>query len=187
MNSSQRTFVLLAIVFAGPLLAAYLAYFFWKPATTANHGELLAAPLNVSAFVVRDTRGAELPLNSLSGKWTLLQVDSAACEERCRKKLYAMRQAHIAQGKNQERVQRVFLTDDGTMPGTGLLAQTADWLWYSAAGSSLLKSLPAKESTRDHIYIVDPLGNVIMRFSAEPDIKGLLKDLERLLKVSQIG
>jgi hypothetical protein len=172
---------------AAPLAAAYVVFYWWQPQQgTVNYGELLPVkPLPETALQLVD--GRAFHLSELRGKWVLLQVDSGACEENCRSKLYIMRQVRVAQGKEQERIERVWVIDDMSAPGPPLEQEYFGTWLIRGAGSALLAALPARGSPRDHIYVVDPLGNVMLRFPPHTDPRKMMKDIARLLKVSRIG
>ncbi|HYL23013.1 MAG TPA: hypothetical protein VEV21_01335 [Burkholderiales bacterium] len=141
----------------------------WISGRTGNYGELLSP---------RPLAG---PLAPLRGKWVLVTLDPAACGPRCERKLYIVRQVRRAQGKNAERVERLWLTTDGGTPRAELVA-ALDGSRIAAADTALASALPG-----DYIYLVDPLGNLMMRFPAEPQAKRMIQDLERLLKYSSFG
>ena len=166
---------------------SYLAYYFWRPATTGNYGELLNPPVVIAASLLR-VSGAVLPgPQSLAGKWLIITRDSGNCIAACQKKLDAMRQAHRSLGIERERVQRILLVDDGE-PRNPADPTSADGIFFlDARGSDLLRILPAPRDPRDCIFVVDPLGNLFMRYPGNPDIKGVVRDLERVLKASKIG
>jgi hypothetical protein len=187
MNRARLKLVLLGAVFAAPVAFAYIAYIFWKPEKLGNYGELLNPQVFVSEAPVRDLEGNVFRLKTLGGKWLLIQSDSGACEKACEKKLNGMRQAHFALGKNQDRVRRVAFMDDGQLSDRVTQSGPDGLLWLDATGSTLLKLLPAATGPRDYIYVIDPLGNLFMRYSKDVDVKGIVKDMERVLKASQIG
>jgi hypothetical protein len=172
---ARAKLVLLALFFAAPFALAWLAYWLdWAPGTTSNYGELLPP---------RAVGGAAL--ERLRGKWVLVSFDRAACDAYCERKLYFMRQVHRAQGKNQDRVARLWLLTDGGTPGAALLAAIEGTHVIPAGG--LAAEFPAAGTPADHIYVVDPLGNLMMRYPKEPDPSRMLKDLQRLLKVAGFG
>jgi hypothetical protein len=173
---ARAKLVLLGLFFAAPLLLAWLAYRMqWAPGTRSNYGELISPP--------RPLAGA--PLAALRGKWVLVSFDAAACDDYCRKKLYFMRQLRRAQGKDQARVERLWLLTDAARPPAGLLADF-EGTRVEPAGA-LAARFPVSGALSDHLYLVDPLGNLMMRYPREPDPSRMLKDLQRLLKVSGIG
>ena len=166
----------LAAFFTLPVAAAYLAYSWWTPAHGSNYGELLSPqPLNDAAIA------------PLKGKWVLVQFDSGACDADCERKHYFMRQVRKAQGRNQYRVERLWLVMDAAAPSNDLLEAISGTRIDRAASRSLAEQFPAQGSLADHIYVVDPLGNLMMRFPRDPDPKQMIKDLQHLLKTSRIG
>ena len=168
--------VLLGAFFALPFVLAPLAYWLdWAPGSSANYGELVSPP--------RPLAGA--PFEALRGKWVLVSFDAAACDAYCEKKLYFLRQVRRAQGKNEARVERLWLLVGEGRPRAELLAAIEGTRIAPAGASSAL--FPAAGEVTDHIYVVDPLGNLMLRFPRDPDPSRILKDLQRLLRVSQIG
>jgi cytochrome oxidase Cu insertion factor (SCO1/SenC/PrrC family) len=166
----------LALFFAAPFALAWLAYWLdWAPGTTSNYGELITP--------ARPLAGA--PLEALRGKWVLVTFDAAACDAYCEKKLYFMRQVRRAQGKDQGRVERLWLLTDAGAPRARLVS-AIEGTRIERAGE-LAGQFPAAGASADHIYVVDPLGNLMMRYPRDPDPSRMLKDLQRLLKVSSIG
>ncbi|MGH8751600.1 MAG: SCO family protein [Burkholderiales bacterium] len=178
---------LILAVCAAPVIAAYAVFYGWQPQQgTMNYGELLPAqPLPDPALQLSD--GHAFRLSELRGKWVLLQVDSGACAETCQQKLYAMRQVRLTQGKEMERIERAWVIDDGHTPAPLLLQEYSGTWPVRDADGALLKALPANRSARDHIYAIDPLGNVMLRFPPDADPRKMVKDIARLLKVSRIG
>ena len=142
----------------------------WTVGNPGNYGELLPP---------RALAGA--PLEALRGKWVLVSFDAAACDAYCEKKLYFMRQARRAQGKEMERVERLWVVTDGGKPRPEVLAAIEG----TRLTSFRLEGFPG--NIRDHIYLVDPLGNLMMRFPRDPDPSRIIKDLQRLLKLSRFG
>ncbi len=120
---ARRTLALLALTCIAPVVASYAAYYWLRPTGHVNYGELLgASPAPPIAGV--DAQGAPLQLADLRGRWVLLFADAAACDARCERKLYATRQARTMQGREQERVVRVWLRPgDAPAPPAELLAQ----------------------------------------------------------------
>jgi hypothetical protein len=169
-----------------PLLAAYLLYFFWRPSSFTNYGELIA-PTSLGDAVVLQGDGTRFDFAQLRGKWVLLMVDSGGCDAFCQGKLYRMRQVRLTQGQNMERIERAWLIDDDASPPARLLDEYAGTQRIRVKDSALLRRLPAAGSARAHIYVVDPLGNVILRYAGDADASGMKKDITRLLKVSRIG
>lgn len=177
--------VLLFALFALPFVLSYAAYYLWKPeGKVSSYGELLA-PRPLNGINGRLPDGRPFSLDQFKGKWVLVQLDNGGCDAACRTKLYYMRQVRIAQGREQERIQRLWLVLDNKLPEAGLLKQYEGTA--TVTGADIRAQFSAEESARDHIYLVDPLGNLMMRFPKNPDARGLIKDIKHLLKASQIG
>jgi hypothetical protein len=176
--------LLVIAMFAAPVIAAYLSYRFWPPQARMNYGELLpVTPL--ADETLKTAQGKEFRPSALMGKWILLHVDSARCEADCESKLVTMRQVRLALGKDQDRVERAWLIDDDAAVRAELEAKYPGTHFVRGGGSALLRQLDG--GARDHLYVVDPLGNLMMRYPKTPDTKRLLRDLSRLMKVSQVG
>lgn len=182
----RRLALVVLAICAAPFVAAWFAYFLWPPQSRVNYGDLVEArPL--ADPVLRDVDAKPFRLSQLRGKWILLQLDSGDCGEECRKKLVYMRQVRLALGKDAERVERVWLLTDGSVPGAAQLREFEGTFAVHASGSSLVAEFPAVRSPSSHIYVVDPLGNLMLRFPADPDPRRMLKDMTRLLSVSRVG
>jgi len=167
---------LLGAFFALPLVLAWLAWWLdWAPGSTSNYGELISPPLPL----------AEPPLVALRGKWVLVSFDAADCDAYCERKLYFMRQVRRAQGKDQDRIERLWLLTDAGQPRAELLSAIAGT--QVARGAGFASRFPAAAALADHIYIVDPQGKLMLRYPRDPDPSRMLKDLQQLLKVSRIG
>jgi hypothetical protein len=177
----RRTLLLLALVVIAPVIASYSAYYFFPREQRTNYGELLATPAPALAGTRAD--GQPFALSQLRGKWVLVAGAPGACAASCAGALHATRQARTIQGREMERVQRVWLVLDDVMPDPALLAQHLD-LMVVHVPRSTAAALPAGA---DRIYLVDPLGNLVLAFPADPDIRKLAKDIERVLKASRIG
>ena len=182
----RRTLLLLALVCAAPVAASYMAYYWFHPAGHVNYGELLEAqPVREIAGTRPD--GGKFRLSDYRGRWLFLTVDTAACEDLCQRKLYAIRQAHTIQGREQDRVVRVWLqAPDAPAPVPQLLAQHPG-LISARTDPEQWAALPGAAAAPANIYLLDPLGNIVLRYPAEPDIRRMAKDLERLLRASRIG
>jgi cytochrome oxidase Cu insertion factor (SCO1/SenC/PrrC family) len=171
---------------AAPTVAAWFAYFVWQPQTRTNYGELID-PHPMSDPELRSLDGGAFRLSRLHGKWVLLQIDSAACAESCRKKLLYMRQARLAQGRDAARIELVWLLDDSALPDAALLSEQGDLKLARALSGAFLAEFPAAGSRAGYIYVIDPRGNLILRFPGDPDGRKMLRDLARLLRASRIG
>lgn len=193
---SRSRFWLLVAAFFAPLLVAFVLYYVgdWRPAGSTNHGDLIhpARPLPTASLIT--PQGVEVAPEALHGKWTLVYVGAGQCDARCREALTLMRQTRLALNDDASRVQRLFLAtqpccDQAYLDAehAGLLTAHAD----DAAGKALIAVFPSYDSQpveqAGRIYVVDPLGNLMMSYAADAPPKGLLEDLKKLLKLSHIG
>jgi len=169
-------FALLGAFFLLPVAASWFAWRFeLVPGATSNYGTLIS-PRPV----------ALRQLAALKGKWVLVQFDGGACDAWCERKHYFLRQVRRAQGNEMRRVERLWLVTDAVQPRPELLTAIEGTVVVMHSGA-LAGSFPAERSVTDHIYVVDPLGNLMMRFPRDPDPSRVIKDLQRLLKVSSFG
>lgn len=187
MQLSPRTkFLLLVGLFVLPVLAAYLSYYGWRPAAHNNYGDLITAtPLQHLAGVRYD--GTPLNLEALQGKWVMVHVGPANCDAACVNQLYLMRQTRIAQGKGQSRIERLWVLTDSARVDPALFQEYTGLHVWRPADAAFVEQFPAETSREGHIYLVDPLGNLMLRFPEQPEPKRIMKDLKLLLKASQIG
>lgn len=190
-RKARRMLVLLFAVCAAPAVAAYLMYFVFKPqGGTSSYGKLIEPQRPLPALVVRDDETNEaLPLTLLKGKWLLISADTAACDESCVSKLFYMRQIRVLQGNERTRVETIWLVTDDNAVSDKLDTAYEDTRRLRADPVALANWLPTQEGTglRDHIYLVDPLGNLMMAFPKNPDPGRIKSDLTRLLKWSGTG
>ncbi len=178
---------LLAIMalFVAPIAASWLAFHCLRPAATANYGALLTPPAQITTTRFLRAGGGDFRFEELRGKWVLLVSDSGACPQACVAKLTMMRQVRLMLGRNAQRVVRVFVADDTRPIASGVLAPFEGTVVITPPVGMTQPLAPVND--RAHFYLVDPLGNVMMRYPADAEPRGMLKDLERLLKASQIG
>jgi hypothetical protein len=184
-----RTVAALAAVFVLPLVLSFWMYYgdAWRPASRSNHGELLtpARPLPALTLPVHGGGEARVPL---PGKWQLIYMGDGACGPSCRQSLLVMRQSRLALNAEMGRVDRLLLATANCCDGDFLGREHAGLIAIDASGAAAapLRALfpPGGEHS---LYIVDPHGNLMMRYDARQDPKGLLADLKKLLKLSHIG
>ena len=149
----------------------------------ANHFAATALP----DAALRDDDGNPVSLGKLRGKWLIITVDSANCDGQCDKKLYLMRQVRISLSSEMNRVERVLLVRGPGNVSAALLKKYPGMHMLTGADANLLGRFPAITDPTDHVYLVDPLGNLMMRFPENADPKRVIKDMKLLLKASQIG
>ncbi len=178
----RRTILLIAAAAVAPVLASYAIYYLFPRGAQVNYGTLLPTT-PVPAIEGNTVGGAPFRLADLRGRWVLLAGSASSCAAVCERALYATRQARAMQGKDQERIVRVWLDAGGAAPGVEWKAQDPG-LVIAQVPAAALAALPGG----DHrIWLIDPLGNLVLAYPADPDIKGLAKDLTRLLRASGVG
>lgn len=189
---------LLIAIFIAPFLASWLLFNFsdlGKRAGTANHGRLITPPKPLPDLSLSDPVSGSNNL-SLHGKWSLLYLVKGNCSDQCEKNLYVMRQLRLAMGKEVHRVQRVLLVVNND---TAVLSadQLKDYkgqlvtIVNDREGEELLANFKLADEDQpiraDRLYLVDPLGNLMMTYPPAVEPGGIIKDLKRLLKYSRIG
>jgi hypothetical protein len=178
--------LLILALCAAPVVAAWLAYFVWPPASRANYGELIE-PRPLSDPQLERVDGGSFRLSALRGKWLLVQLDGGACGEACRRKLLYMRQLRLTQGRDMDRIERVWFVTDDVPPAPELLREFDGTRVVRAGTGGLPREFPVSRDASEHIYLVDPLGNLMLRWGGAPDPNGMKRDLSRLLRASRIG
>jgi cytochrome oxidase Cu insertion factor (SCO1/SenC/PrrC family) len=180
MITPRAKLFLIAGGFLLPIAASIATYVFFRPQATGNYGELLLPPEAISAAPLRSDDGAAFRFAQMRGRWVLLVSESGECEAACAAKLYAVRQVRLALGRDASRVARVLVAQ---APSALPPAPREDLVAVLAQAPEPAGPL----NDPGHIYLVDPRGNVMMRWPREPDMRRMLKDLQTLLKASQIG
>ncbi len=198
---NQRTLVpaLFILVFFGPMAAAWLVYAnsdHWRPAGTTNRGELVVPARPLTGFSLQELTGTPLGEDYLHGKWTLVYIGDSQCPEACREAVYYMRQVRLALGADAHRVQRLLvLTDASRIAALQPFLQGYPGMAVASAEQPALEGFlklfkvsgEKSDGVAGRVYVVDPLGNLMMVYPPDAAPRGMLKDLQRLLKVSQIG
>ena len=188
----RLTMTLILLVCAAPVIASYVLYFVWRPVDSGvAYSDLIQPSASLPAVAARDLIGVgQRPLPSLKGQWLLLVVGPAACTTACEERLFLQRQLREMTGRERDRIDKVWLiTDDaalrpelqqaltgGRAPVTLLrVPREVVAAWLRPAGGQALE---------DHLYLVDPMGEWMLRAPAKPDPSKLRRDLERLLRAS---
>jgi hypothetical protein len=189
-NSGRWKLFAVLLVCAAPLLASYLTYYVLKPQSRNNYGALIdPRQFPIPALGSTALDGKPAALEAYKGKWIMLKVGAGECADACRKQLFAMRQLRLMQGKAMDRVERVWLVTDKQPLDTMLIREYDGMHMLRAQAGAVAKWLPvdAGTSAADHIYLIDPLGNLMMRFPKDPEPRKVHKDIAKLLKASAIG
>jgi hypothetical protein len=200
-NQSRGRWKLLLVlaVCAAPLVGSYLTYYVIKPkGGVTNFGALIDPrehPIPAMASTTLD--GKPATLENYKGKWIMLKVGPSDCRQDCQDQLFAMRQLRTMQGKEMERIERVWMITDDQPLDTLLMRVNDGTRMLRVPAAVIDKWLPlepgASDRASDHVYLIDPLGNLMMRFpkgavsSDTEKVKKVHKDISKLLKASAIG
>ena len=191
IRAGRIKMLLLFLVCAAPVVASYVTFYFIKPQARINYGELILPVEPLPAAPLHLLDGRPYDLAALKGKWVLLTIDGGACATPCVEKLYKMRQVRATQGKDAERLETAWLIDDEAQLETQVIRAYDGTHMLRAGGAPVLKNFtPAAApgaDRHDHIYLIDPLGNLVLRYPKDADPAKMKKDLERLLRYSRIG
>lgn len=176
-------------VFAAPVIAAWFFYLNpeYLPAGRTNKGELIDPVLALPADLALFTQdGADFPRALLAGRWTLVYLADGTCDDACRNQLIAMRQIRLALGESQRSVERLLVLTNATATTLAreLGAEFAG-MRVALGGSRLPELLGGGAAALDRIYILDPRGNLMMRYAVDAPARDTLEDLEHLLKASK--
>jgi cytochrome oxidase Cu insertion factor (SCO1/SenC/PrrC family) len=187
-----RLLVVLAVLFFAPLGLSFYLYYGrdWHPGGRVNAGVLIEPAKPLPELALPTSAGGVTDAQFLKGKWTYLHVQQGRCTDDCQRHLYDTRQVRTALDRDMNRVQRVFIGDEGCCDMQALHAMHPDLIAIraSAADAELLALLPRGAGEQSgRIYLIDPLGNLMMFYAAGANPKGMLEDMKRLLGLSHIG
>jgi hypothetical protein len=174
---------------AAPVIASYFTYYVVRPEGRSVYGELIDPQRVLPVLTATDRSGASVDLATLKGQWLLVAVADASCDALCEQQLYLQRQLRESLGREKDRLDRVWLVSDAApvparldhgLRGATVLRVPAEQLakWFAPVSGHALA---------EHLYVVDPMGNWMMRFPARMDAKGASRakrDLDRLLRAS---
>ncbi len=198
VRNARIKLVALLSVFLLPFIAAIITHSLYRDSgelSTSSYGELILPAVPLTAFSLRDSRTqTPVDLSWLKRHWTLVYLVDDDCAEVCQQNIYHMRQIHAALGKEAHRVQRLAVVRDvppviafiGTeYPNLSVSTGDVDSLAvFSRQLETAVSGLPVQQNS---LYLIDPLGNLMMRFPADINPKGILKDIKRALRASRIG
>src|ERR1043165_7650933 len=186
----RRMFLLIAALFLVPVLVAFALYYGngWRPSASSSKGELITPARPLNAHGLRMPDGTAASDDAMQGKWSVVYVGDGACDTDCRETLVYARQSRLALNNEMSRVRIVMLATADCcqanlqqhVPGMRVFDAS------SAEAAPLLAQFPAERRAKS-LFIVDPLGNLMMRHDAKQTSKDLLTDLKKLLKLSHIG
>ena len=186
----RRKLLIVAAIFLLPVVAAFALYYgqLWRPAGSSSKGELItpARPLEVAGL--RHADGTPADATVFADKWSLIYIGDGACDADCRTALVFARQTRLALNNEMTRVQRIFLSTGHCCDAPYLGTEHLGLITLDASSPDAQKFLAQFPTNRaQSLFIVDPLGNLMMRHDASHTTKDLLTDLKKLLKLSHIG
>jgi len=200
-RSGASQLLLLMAVFGLPVIGAWFLYFNpgFLPGERSNFGELVQPvhPMPDLPFSTLD--GATFSRENLDGYWTLVYSAGASCEESCRKRIYDMRQIRKAMAEHHGDVRRVVvfsalspsITDSPDLTFSEFMSEfdrTSVIIGDASAVAPLREQfIPAGEASIGHLYLVDPMGNLMMHYLPGQPASEILSDMELLLKVNKWG
>lgn len=189
-KKNPYTIWFVVISFAAPVALAYIMFFFGNINSFNNHGEILDPVIDIDSFQLSSESGERIPKAELSYKWRLISFIDSSCDENCVTRLYDSRQVYRTLGKNRHRVLRMFVHLD--KPDTELetlIAEEHPNVIRVYGNTNTIETILGEGAsiTNNELYIMDPMGNVMMRFTQNQPKKDIQFDLNKLLKASQIG
>ncbi len=190
---SRLSFIVVIAAFVLPLLLAITLYAqldAWTPPARVNHGELMEPVKPLSMLMLSASDKTAITLDDVQGIWTLAYIGKEDCSIHCQAGLFKMRQVKEMLGRESARLQSMFVAlDDEAMDSVSLLAGQYPNLRAGLAGVEIRSQQENAFSPQSigSFFLLDPHGNVVLRYDDDSTTKGLLKDLKRLLKVSRIG
>ena len=188
-GSGRWKMLAVLLVCAAPVVASYFTYYVVRPEGRRNFGELIDPQRPLPDLVAVNLGGQGANLKALRGQWLLLSVAGGACDEVCSRHLYLQRQLRESLGKDRDRLDRIWLIpDDAPVPDKLLpTLKGVSVLRVPMAGLSGWLAPASGQQIEAHLYVVDPMGNWMMRFPANLDVASAARakrDLERLLRAS---
>ena len=190
VRHSRAKLLLILAICAAPAIASYLTYYFVRPEARSNYGELIEPQRTMPALHLKTLAGRPFDSAALRGKWLMLMVGDGDCAKACEDRLYHMRQVRLTTGKDRDRVARVWLITDAAPLSTMLMREYDGTEMLRADPREIAAWLAIDGDARavgEHLYMVDPLGNLMMRFPENADPNRTRKDLAKLLRASHIG
>ena len=177
------------LICAAPVIASYLTYYVVRPEGRRNFGELIDPQRSLPDVAGSTLDGKAVNLRELKGQWLLVSVSPAACAEQCARHLYLQRQLREGLGKEKDRLDWVWLVNDAAPVAPALLPALNEATVVRVPPSTLSQWLVPQpgHTLEEHLYLVDPLGNWMMRFPANLDNQGatgVKRDLDRLLRAA---
>jgi hypothetical protein len=197
--AGRRTLIGLFLVCLLPVCASYFFYYVAPPSGRSNYGSLVDPQVDwpsapAGGPQLRGLDGALFDFARLRGKWVLVTIDRAGCDTRCAEKLYMLRQQRLMLNKDRDRVERLWLIIDDAAVESRVLSAYEGMYIARARVEELRHFMPLPvgsvgeaDALVEHIFVIDPIQHIMMRYPAKPDPDAMKRDLARLLKASRVG
>ncbi len=193
--ATQRTrngrlkMLLVLLVCAAPVVASYITYFVIRPGARTNYGTLIQPSRSLPGLALMRLDGQPVPVSALKGQWLLVLVGPARCDAGCEKRLFMQRQLREMLGRERDRVDKLWLITDGGQPEPALraAAEASPAVTMLQADRQAVAAWLAPEDghrIEEHLYVVDPMGEWMMRMPANAEPARVKRDLDRLLRAS---
>ena len=187
--SGRWKMIAVLLVCAAPVLLSYFTYYVIRPEGRRIYGELIDPQRPLPSMRTEALDGKPGELRALKDQWLLISIGGGSCAQDCQQRLYYQRQLREALGKEKDRLDWVWLVNDTTAVNSRLLPALTSSTVLRVPADAVAQWLQPEAGQRleDHLYLVDPLGNWMMRFPATMDAAGAAKakrDLDRLLRAS---
>ena len=191
MKAGQIKFLLIVFIFALPFFISYMImddYTLDKKWNKTNYGELIEPVISITNIPITNVNNDLKNTSLLNGKWILIYQPHNTCMEQCLNEIYLLRQVHTALGKDADRLTRLLLSNKNT--DNNLLTQVKksypNFIIVNKKPDAL-HGLIKKISSSSPLFLVDPLGNVILKYEDNFEGKKLLKDIKKLFRLSRVG
>jgi hypothetical protein len=189
-GAGRAKLLLILLACAAPVVASYLVYFVLPPSGQGvAYSAIIQPSVSMPDLVAKDPDGRDTALGSLKGQWLLVVVAAGSCGGACEQRLFMQRQLRETMGRERDRIDKVWLIPDETpiRPELRRAIEAAPPVRAMRISRRALEQWlrPGEgRSLEDHLYIVDPMGEWMMRSPVDPEPAKLKRDMERLLRAS---
>lgn len=198
-GKGRKQLILLVAFFVAPILLAIIMYNTMPeggPTKTKNHGDLVVPARPLTDVVLLTESGKDFKFSDMNKTWVMVYIGGSDCDKTCVDVLYKMRQSRLAQRGEHLRIKRLYISTSGkAKPSLLKVLKDHPGLEVVSGKTTEINSVieqfklenKATAKTAKRLYLVDPFGNLMMSYESDFDAKGLIKDVELLLKISRIG
>lgn len=186
---SMKTFYLLILVFILPFTMAVLLHFIDLKPTGKSYGNLMQPPKSLQIPMLKNLQGKAFKPEQWNKIWNVVTVDTTGCTEDCAARVHMLKQVHTSMNKDMDRVQRVLLVpvDINSEEYSEIQKTYPDLIVLAGSDVETTKFAAEFDASKGNVFLIDPLGNLMMSYPDKFDPKGLRSDLTRLLKNSWAG